>query len=77
VGGDIVTGETWVLASMNVNNFGEAAVVHFPLLWPGLCQSQNILGKAAELQLALLMSSFHRLLIICSPQFTTIYQNVC
>jgi hypothetical protein len=34
-GCDIVTGETFVPASLNVNNLGEAAV-----LWPGLCQSQ-------------------------------------
>jgi hypothetical protein len=27
---------------LNVNNLGEAAVLHFPLLWPGLCQSQPI-----------------------------------
>jgi hypothetical protein len=36
---DIVTGETCVPASLNVNNL-EAAVLHFPLLWPGRCQSQ-------------------------------------
>jgi hypothetical protein len=39
-GHDIVTGETCVPASLNVNNLGEAAVLHFPLLWLGLCQSQ-------------------------------------
>jgi hypothetical protein len=39
-GCDIVTGETCVPASLNVNNLGEGAVLHFPLLWPGLCQSQ-------------------------------------
>jgi hypothetical protein len=38
---DIVTGETCVPASLIVvNNLGEAAVPHFPLLWPGLYQSQ-------------------------------------
>jgi hypothetical protein len=38
-GRDIVTGETCLPASLNVNNLGKAAVLHFPLLWPGLCQS--------------------------------------
>jgi hypothetical protein len=38
-GHDIVTGEICVPASLNVNNLGEAAVLHFPLLWLGLCQS--------------------------------------
>jgi hypothetical protein len=38
-GHDIVTGETCVPASLNVNNL-EAAVLHFPLPWLGLCQSQ-------------------------------------
>jgi hypothetical protein len=72
-GRDIVTGETCVPVSLNVNNLGEAAVLHYPFLWPGLCQSQpkiNILGKAAELHLAVLMSSFHRFLISCSPRNT-------
>jgi hypothetical protein len=36
---DIVTGGTCVPASLNMNNLGEAAVLHFPL-WPGLCQSR-------------------------------------
>jgi hypothetical protein len=57
-GHDIVTGETCVPASLNVNNLGEAAVLHFPLLWPGLCQSNlslqiNILGKTVGLHLIL------------------------
>jgi hypothetical protein len=40
-GRDIVTGGTCVPASLNVNNLGEAAILHFPpLLWPGLCQFQ-------------------------------------
>jgi hypothetical protein len=30
-GCDILTGETCVPASLNVNNLGEAAVLHFPL----------------------------------------------
>jgi hypothetical protein len=64
-GRDIVTRETCVPASLNINNLGEAAVLHFPLLWLGLFL--NILGKATELHLALLMSSSHRLLIISSP----------
>jgi hypothetical protein len=38
---DIVTGETCIPASLNVNNLGEVAVFHFPLLWPGLCQSHT------------------------------------
>jgi hypothetical protein len=33
--GDTVTGETCVPASLNINNLGEAAVLHFPFLWPG------------------------------------------
>jgi hypothetical protein len=39
-GHDIVTGETCIPASLKVNNLGEAAVLHFSLLWSGLCQSQ-------------------------------------
>jgi hypothetical protein len=49
-GCDIVTGETCMLAFLNVNNLGEAAVLHFPLLWPGLCQPQPTdkhLGKSS------------------------------
>jgi hypothetical protein len=38
-GHDIVTGETCVPASLNINNLGEAVVLHFPLPQPGLCQS--------------------------------------
>jgi hypothetical protein len=34
----IVTGETCLPASLKVNSL-EAAVLHFPLLWPGLCLS--------------------------------------
>jgi hypothetical protein len=34
-GCDIVTGETCIPASLKVNSLGEAAVLHFPLLWPG------------------------------------------
>jgi hypothetical protein len=68
---DIVTGETCVPSSLDLNNLGEAAVLHFPLLWPELCQSQSTdkyLWKAAELHLALLISSSYRLLINHSPQ---------
>jgi hypothetical protein len=39
-GCDTVTRETCVPASLNINNLGKAAVLHLPLLWPGLCQSQ-------------------------------------
>jgi hypothetical protein len=35
-----VTGEICIPASLNVNTLGEATVLHFPLLWLGLCQSQ-------------------------------------
>jgi hypothetical protein len=35
----IVTGETCIPASLNINNLGEAGVLHFSLLWPGLYQS--------------------------------------
>jgi hypothetical protein len=41
-GHDIVTGETCVLTSLNVNNLGKAAVMHFAsccLLQLGLCQT--------------------------------------
>jgi hypothetical protein len=38
-GCDIVTGETCVPASLNINNLGEA-VLHFRLLWLGLCLSR-------------------------------------
>jgi hypothetical protein len=31
-GSDIVTGETSIPASLNVNNLGEAAVLHLPLM---------------------------------------------
>jgi hypothetical protein len=54
-GCDIVTGETFVPVSLNVNNLGEAAVLHLPLLWPGLCQSRPTdkhLRKTVELHLA-------------------------
>jgi hypothetical protein len=67
---DIVTGESCIPASLNVNNL-EAAVLHFPLCGQGCANlglQINILGKAAELHLALLMSSSHRLLIIHSPK---------
>jgi hypothetical protein len=36
---DIVTGETCIPASLNVNN-SEAAVLDFPLPWLGLCLSR-------------------------------------
>jgi hypothetical protein len=36
----MVRGETCIPASLNVNNLGEAAVLHFPRSWLGLCQSQ-------------------------------------
>jgi hypothetical protein len=39
-GCNIVTRGTCIPASLNVNNLEEAAVLHFPLLWLGLCQSQ-------------------------------------
>jgi hypothetical protein len=39
-GCDLVREETCVPASLKVNNLGEAAVLHFTFLWPGLCQSQ-------------------------------------
>jgi hypothetical protein len=39
-GHDIVAGETCIPASLNVKNLVEAAVLHFPLLWLGMCQSQ-------------------------------------
>jgi hypothetical protein len=72
---NIVTGETCIPTFLNVNNFGKAAALHFPLLWPG-CANLSlqiiILGKATELYLALLMSSSYRLLIICSPQYLNI-----
>jgi hypothetical protein len=35
----IVTGETCVPSSLNINNLGEASVLHFLFLWSGLCQS--------------------------------------
>jgi hypothetical protein len=37
---DIVTEETCVPASLNINNLGKAAVLHFPFLWLVLWQSQ-------------------------------------
>jgi hypothetical protein len=33
-GRDIVIKETCIPASLNLNNLGEATVLHFPLLWP-------------------------------------------
>jgi hypothetical protein len=39
-GCDTVIGKTCVPDSLNVNNLGEAVVLYFRLLWPGLCQSQ-------------------------------------
>jgi hypothetical protein len=38
---DIVTGVTCIFAPLNANNLGEAAVLHFPFLWPGLCQCER------------------------------------
>jgi hypothetical protein len=38
-GCDIVTEETCIPASLNLNNLGEAGVLRFPLLWPELCLS--------------------------------------
>jgi hypothetical protein len=37
-GCDTVTGETCILASLNVNHLEQATILPFPLLWPGLCQ---------------------------------------
>jgi hypothetical protein len=37
---DTVTGETFVPASLNVNNLGKAALLPLPPPWPGLCLSQ-------------------------------------
>jgi hypothetical protein len=59
-GHDIVTREICTPALLNINNLGEAAVLHFSLCGQGcanLSLQINILGKAAELHLALLMSS--------------------
>jgi hypothetical protein len=39
-GHDIVTGETCIPASLNANNLGDAAVLLFPVCWPGLCHSR-------------------------------------
>jgi hypothetical protein len=51
-GHDIVTGETCIPASLNINNLEEAAILHFPLLGQGYANLNlqiNILGKAVEL----------------------------
>jgi hypothetical protein len=39
-GRDIVIGEICIPASLNINNLEKTAVLHFPLLWQGVCQSQ-------------------------------------
>jgi hypothetical protein len=67
---DIATGDICIPASLKVNNLGEIAVLHFPLPWPGLCQSQPM-----ELHLTLLMSSSQRLLIIHSPQVMSFVES--
>jgi hypothetical protein len=65
---DIVTGETcYVPASQNINNLGDAAVLLFPVCGWG-CAYLSLQIKAIKLHLTLLMSSSHRLFIICSPQ---------
>jgi hypothetical protein len=67
-GHDIVTGETCVPTSLNINNLAEAAV-----LLSG-CSNISLQMKAVELQLILLTSSSHRLLIFCSPHsFTNLW----
>jgi hypothetical protein len=63
---DIVTGETCIPTFLNVNNLGEAAVLHLPLLWPGavpiLPYRKTSYEKAVELHLTLLMFSSHKFL---------------
>jgi hypothetical protein len=63
---DIVTRETCVPTSLNLNNLGKAVVLHFALafLWLGQCQTQPA-DYWAQLCLC---PVFHRLLIIHSPQ---------
>jgi hypothetical protein len=42
---DIVTRETCIPTSLNVNNLGKVAVLHFAsgcLLWQGPCQTQPV-----------------------------------
>jgi hypothetical protein len=63
--GDTVTGETCIPAFLNTNNLGEAAVLHFLFCGQGCANLNlqiNILGKAIELHLTLLMSSSHGLI---------------
>jgi hypothetical protein len=62
---DIGTGETYVLTSLKAKHFEESAV-----LLPG-CANLGLQMKAVELQLMLLMTSSHRLLIIRSPHSFT------
>jgi hypothetical protein len=63
---DIVTGETCLSASLNINNLGDPAVLLFPVCGQG-CAYLSLQMKAIKLHLSLLMSSFHRLFIIHSP----------
>jgi hypothetical protein len=69
---DIVTGETCVPASLNVNNSEAAVCISLFCSWGcaylGLL-SVGILGKTVQLPLTLLMSSSDRLLIIHCPRF--------
>jgi hypothetical protein len=70
-GHDIVTRETCIPTSLNVNNLGKAAVLHFAshsLLWLGPHQTQPV-DHWAQL---CLMSISHGLLIIHSPHLTVI-----
>jgi hypothetical protein len=63
---DIVTRETCIPASLNINNLGKAAVLH-----PALLSSVARAGRAKlslSLSTAVFMSNSHRLLIICSPK---------
>jgi hypothetical protein len=67
-GHDIVTRETCVPTSLNINNLGETAVLMLG------CAHLGLQMKAVELQLILLMCSSQRLLIIrCPHSFTKLW----
>jgi hypothetical protein len=67
-GHDIVTRETCIPTSLNVNNLGKAAVLHFCLLVSSVAEAMPN-QACRSLSTTVLMASSHRFLII-SPHKT-------
>jgi hypothetical protein len=64
-GHDIVTRETWDSYSLKINILGKAAVLHYALT--PFCSWGCANSACRLLDVAMLMSSSHRLLILCLP----------